>query len=63
MGTLDIILLICFIPAIVRGIQKGFVEQLVAIVSILLGAWLAFKFSTPLSTWAAGFITLEPKRH
>ena len=61
MGTLDIILLICFIPAIVRGIQKGFVEQLVAIVSILLGAWLAFKFSTPLSTWAAGFITLEPK--
>ncbi len=61
MGTLDIILLICFIPAVVRGIQKGFVEQLVAIVSILLGAWLAFKFSTPLSVWASGFISLEPK--
>ena len=61
MGTLDIILLICFIPAIVRGIQKGFVEQLVAIVALLLGAWLAFKFSTPLSTWASGFISLEPK--
>lgn len=61
MGTVDIILLICFIPAIVRGIQKGFIEQLVAIVAILLGAWLAFKFSTPLSTWASGFISIEPK--
>ncbi len=61
MGTLDIILLICFIPAVVRGIQKGFVEQLVAIAAILLGAWLAFRFSSPLSEWASAYVGLEPK--
>lgn len=61
MGTLDIIILICFIPALVRGIQKGFVEQIAGIVSILLGAWLAFKFSGPLGAWLSQFITLEPQ--
>lgn len=61
MGTLDIILLICFIPAIVRGIQKGFVEQLVALVAIILGAWLAFKFSSPASAWLSTMVTIDPK--
>ncbi len=61
MGTLDIILLICFIPALVRGIQKGFIEQLVSIISILLGAWLAFRFSLPVSEWLSGYVTMEPK--
>jgi len=59
MGTLDIIILICFIPALVRGIQKGFVEQLVGIISIVLGAWLAFKFSQPLGAWLTQFINLD----
>lgn len=61
MGTLDIILLLCFIPAIVRGMQKGFVEQLVALVSIVLGAWLAFEFSSLISAWLAPIIQLEPR--
>ncbi len=65
MGTLDIVLLLCFIPALVRGIQKGFVEQLVSIISIIAGAFLAFKFSQPLSALAAERITavaaLDPK--
>jgi len=51
MGTLDIILLLFFIPAVVRGISKGFVEQLVSIASVIIGAWLAFKFSEPASAW------------
>lgn len=61
MGTLDIILLLCFIPAIVRGIQKGFIEQVVSIISIFAGAWLAFKFTTPLSEWLTSYITLDAK--
>ena len=51
MSTPDIIILICFLPAIISGIMKGFIEQAVALVSLLLGAWLAFKFSTVVSGW------------
>jgi membrane protein required for colicin V production len=61
MGILDIILLICFIPALVHGIRKGLIEQIVSIVSIFAGAWLAFKFTAPLSTWLTQFINLESK--
>ena len=61
MGTLDILLLICFIPALVRGIQKGFVEQVVSIASIFVGAWLAYRFASPLGVWLKDYINVEPK--
>ena len=61
MGTLDIILLICFVPALVRGIQKGLVEQLISLVSIFIGAWMAYRFAEPLSVWLTQFINLEPR--
>ena len=51
MSTPDIIILICFLPAIISGITKGFIEQVIALVSLILGAWLAFKFSTVVSDW------------
>ena len=51
MSTPDIIILICFLPAIISGIMKGFIEQAIALVSLILGAWLAFKFSTVVSSW------------
>ena len=51
MSTPDIIILICFLPAIISGIMKGFIEQAIALVSLILGAWLAFKFSTVVSGW------------
>lgn len=55
MTTLDIVLLLCFIPGIVRGISKGFLEQVLALVGIVLSVWAAFKFSALLCTW------LEPR--
>lgn len=61
MGILDIILLICFIPALVRGIQKGFIEQVISLVSIFLGAWMAYRFAEPLSVWLTQFINVEPR--
>ena len=61
MGTLDIILLICFIPALVRGIQKGFIEQIISLASIFIGAWMAYRFAEPLSVWLTQFINVEPK--
>jgi len=59
MGTLDIILLLFFIPAVVRGISKGFIEQLVGIASIIIGAWLAFKFTEPVSAWLGGYLSWD----
>ena len=59
MAILDIILLLCFVPAIVSGISKGFVKQVVDFVAILAAAWAAFHFSTVLSGWLGQYITLD----
>ena len=56
MNILDIILLICFIPAVVQGFRKGFISQVIAIVSIILGTWLSFRFSSSVSAWIAQYI-------
>lgn len=61
MGIPDIILLLCFIPAIVRGITKGFVLQLISLISIFIGAWLAVKFSSLVSTWLLSYVQIDPK--
>lgn len=59
MAILDIILLLCFIPAIVSGISKGFVKQAVDLVAILVAAWAAFRFSPKVSALLAQYVTLE----
>lgn len=59
MNTLDIILLVCFIPAIIRGLSKGFMEQAIALVSLLVGAWLAFKFGTTVAEWLTPYIKVS----
>ena len=60
MAILDIILLLCFVPAIVSGISMGFVKQVVDLAAILVAAWAAFHFSTVLGSWLGRYITLEP---
>ena len=60
MAILDIILLLCFIPAIVTGISKGFVRQVIDRVAILAAAWAAFHFSQILGPWLGQYITLDP---
>lgn len=59
MAIIDIILLICFVPAIVYGIRKGFVKQAVELVSIIVGIWAAFYFSSSLSIWLAQYISID----
>jgi membrane protein required for colicin V production len=56
MSIVDIILLICFIPAVVQGFRKGFISQVTAIISIILGAWLSFRFASVVSEWLAQYI-------
>ncbi len=57
MNILDIILLICFIPAIVQGIRKGFISQAISIVSLVLGIWLSARFASVVSDWIGQWIT------
>ena len=51
MHTLDIILAICFVPALIRGISKGFVEQVAALIAFFLSVWMAFRFSSLAADW------------
>jgi membrane protein required for colicin V production len=59
MATLDIILLICFIPGIIRGISKGFLEQALALAGVVLSVWAAFRFSTLVSTWLKPYLDVS----
>lgn len=61
MGITDIILLACYIPAVIRGLVKGFIGQAVALFSILLGVWLAIRFSARASAWLSAYITWKPE--
>jgi len=60
MNLLDIIILVCFIPALIKGISKGFIDQAFSLVSLILGVWLSFHFSTPVSSWLHGFLDVNP---
>ena len=55
MNTLDIILLLLFIPGIIHGLSKGLMEQAVSLVGVVLGALLAYKYYTEMGAWLGGF--------
>lgn len=57
MNILDIILLICFIPALVQGIRKGFIAQAISIISIIAGVWASARFANMVSEWVGQYIT------
>ena len=59
MNTLDIVILVLFIPGIVRGMSKGFIEQAITLVGIVLSAYLAFKFSGVACNWLKNFLTVS----
>lgn len=56
MNVLDTILLLCFVPAVIGGLRKGFIAQVIAIVSLLLGIWLSFRFSSIVTGWLSTWI-------
>ena len=51
MGTVDIVIVICFLPVLYFGIKNGLVRQLVALAVIYFGIILSLKFSTPAAEW------------
>mgnify|MGYP002623449694 CR=1 FL=1 len=56
MNTLDIVILALFIPGLIRGISKGFLEQIVSLAGIVLSIYLAYKFSGPLGVYVKEYI-------
>jgi membrane protein required for colicin V production len=59
MNTLDIVILVLFIPGIIRGISKGFLEQAITLVGIILSVYLAFQFSGPACAKLSQYITVS----
>ena len=56
MNILDIIILICLIPALIQGIFKGFISQAISIISLILGAWASARFTDTVYQWLAQYI-------
>lgn len=59
MNLLDIILLVLLIPGTIRGISKGFLEQAVSLVGVVLAVYLAYHFSEPVCTWLDQYINVS----
>lgn len=60
MCALDIVLLLCFLPAIYFGIRKGLISQLISIAALILSIWASYKFSEIVAKWLSGFIEVSP---
>lgn len=61
MNIIDIIFLIILIPMVIRGISKGFISQAVALTSLLLGTWLAYRVTLLAGTDLATSLDISPK--
>lgn len=59
MNSLDVVLLILFIPGIIRGISKGFLEQAIALVGIVISVWAAFKFLGPVCSLLGQYVSFS----
>lgn len=59
MGTIDIIILCCFLPAVYLGLKNGLVRQLVSVLAIYSGITLALKFSPEVSQWLLSFLKVS----
>ena len=56
MSIIDIILLICFIPALIGGVRKGLINQVISIISFVLGVWMSFEFAAFVGEWLSEYI-------
>jgi len=55
-NVVDIVLLLCFIPAVIGGIRKGFVRQIAALIALVLGIWGGLHFSSFISGTLRGWL-------
>lgn len=57
MNILDIIILICLVPSLIQGLRKGFISQVIGIVSLITGIWASAQFAEVLGSQLAAYIT------
>lgn len=57
MNIIDVIILICLVPAVFQGYRKGFISQAISIVSLVVGIWASARFADMVTTWIAQYIT------
>ena len=60
MNFIDITILLCRVPAIFRGLSKGFIAQAAALVALVLGAWMSFLFSGTVVEWIRPAMDVSP---
>lgn len=60
MGTIDIILILCFLPCIYFGLKKGLVKLLISFCTVYFGITLSLRFSAPVIEWIGGHIEIAP---
>lgn len=60
METIDIILILCFLPFIYFGLKKGLVKLIISFCTIYFGITLSLRFSTPLIEWIGGHLKIAP---
>lgn len=53
MNVLDAILLLCFLPAVIQGLRKGLVKQIFSLAAVLVGIFVAMRFTPDVSGWAS----------
>lgn len=51
MSAIDIVIIVAFVPAIIKGIKDGFIKQTTAILGLFLGVWVAYRFSSLFAVW------------
>ncbi|MBR5056837.1 MAG: CvpA family protein [Bacteroidales bacterium] len=59
MGTIDIIILVCLMPALYFGLKNGLVKQIISFAVIYLGITLALKFSGAVVPLVQQYIHVE----
>ena len=57
---MDIILLLCFIPAIISGLSRGFVKQVTDLVALIIAAWAAYHFSSNVGDFLGRYVSWNP---
>ncbi|MDD2594648.1 MAG: CvpA family protein [Bacteroidales bacterium] len=59
MGIIDLIIIICFLPAIYFGIKNGLIKQLISLAVIFGGIWLSIRFADVVSKWIVKYVTIS----
>ncbi len=60
MNPIDIVLLVCFVPGIIRGLMKGLMVQACSLAGIVASIWCAWHFASLVGGRLAPHLNLSP---